>query len=93
MAGSTPSANVARITVNLPAEAKLYVDNVACPLTSNVRSFNTPALQPGQKYYYTLKMELERDGVTSSQQQRVFIAAGQQINVDFNATATASREE
>jgi uncharacterized protein (TIGR03000 family) len=44
---------VAKITVTLPANATLYVDNVLCPLTSATRTFATPKLQSGQKYYYT----------------------------------------
>jgi uncharacterized protein (TIGR03000 family) len=84
----------ARITVKVPENARLWVDNVSCPLTSNERSFKTPSLVPGQQYYYTLRIEVEKDGVTVSENRRVFIAAGQEINVDFNepATVTAQRD-
>src|SRR5262245_28498571 len=55
----TPPASstndVARITVRLPADAKLFVDNAECPLTSAVRTFATPKLEQGKKYYYTLR--------------------------------------
>ena len=82
----------ARITVKLPMDARLWVDNVNCPLTSDERSFKTPALTPGQQYYYTLRMEVEKDGRVVSENRRVFVAAGQQVNVDFNtATVTAQR--
>jgi uncharacterized protein (TIGR03000 family) len=83
----------ARITVKLPSSARLWVDDVHCPLTSNERSFNTPALTPGQQYFYVFRMEVEQDGQLVTENRRVFIAAGQHVNVDFNApeTLTAQR--
>jgi len=79
---ATPRA--AQITVRLPADARLYVDNVFCPLTSSTRSFPTPALQPGRDFYYTLRAEVTRDGETRVQSQRVAVGAGRQVNVEFN---------
>lgn len=89
------SANSARVVVKLPSDARLYVDNVLCNLTSGTRAFNTPALQPGRKYYYTLRTEMNRDGRTVNQSQRVIVTAGQRVNVNFaeQAAATASNEE
>ena len=82
----------ARLTVSLPSNARLWVDNVKCPLTSAQRSFNTPALNPGQQYYYTLRMEVDRDGQMVSENRRVFVAAGRLVNVDFNAPATVTAQ-
>jgi uncharacterized protein (TIGR03000 family) len=81
-------ANVARITVKLPSDARLWVDQVECPLTSAVRSFNTLPLQPGQRYAYTLRMQVQRDGLTIGESRRVEIAAGRQVEVDFNQALT-----
>jgi uncharacterized protein (TIGR03000 family) len=84
----------ARVTVNLPADARLWVDQVECPLTSGVRAFNTPALQPGQTYYYTVKMQVDRNGSPVTDSQRVLVSAGEQVTVNFNnlpALATAQR--
>ena len=76
-------------TVQLPAEAKLWVDDVICPLTSETRSFNTPALQPGTQYFYVFKMEVEKDGKKVLENRRVVLSAGQQVNVNFNAPQAA----
>jgi uncharacterized protein (TIGR03000 family) len=73
----------AKVTVRLPADAALFVDNVACPLTSDNRSFHTPALQPGQKYYYVLRTEVTRDGAKKVETQKVEVTAGQQVTVTF----------
>ena len=64
----------------------------AGPLTSDERSFKTPALTPGQQDYYTLRMEVEKDGQVVAENRRVFIAAGQQVDVDFNAPATVTAQ-
>jgi uncharacterized protein (TIGR03000 family) len=87
------TATPARITVRLPADAKLWVDDTHCPLTSDVRAFNTPNLQPGRQYFYTLRLEVNRDGQTLTLSRRIHMTAGQSLNVDLNdlSTATALR--
>ena len=90
--GSNQGNQPARITVSLPGNARLWVDNVYCPLTSNERSFSTPALQPGQQYFYTMRMEVEKDGRVETENRRVNVAAGVRINVDFNAPATVTAQ-
>lgn len=79
-AGSTP----AQITVRLPADARLTVHGIACPLTSDMRTFDTPALAPGQSYYYLLKAEVVRDGRTIAQTRRVDFRSGQRVTVSFD---------
>jgi uncharacterized protein (TIGR03000 family) len=74
----------ARITVRLPADARLTVDGVDCPLTSNMRSFDTPVLVPRQEFYYTLKAEVVRDGQPISQTRRVAFRSGQRVTVSFD---------
>ena len=84
----------AKITVNLPADARLWVDNVECPLTSAVRSFNTPALEPGKSYFYTMKVAVNRNGQPVFHSERVRVAAGRSVTVDLtdvDRLATARR--
>jgi uncharacterized protein (TIGR03000 family) len=75
----------AEIVVQLPAEAQLYVDQVKCPLTGEVRSFKTPALRNGAQYYYTLEVAMERNGQRITEQKRVLMTSGQRVEVDFRA--------
>ncbi len=77
----------ARITVQLPTSARLFVDNVECPLTSSSRSFLTPGLERGRRYYYTLRMEVIRDGQVVRDSRRVVVGAGATVQVDFNRPA------
>ena len=84
----------ARVVVRLPADARLWVDRVECPLPGTVRAFDTPNLNPEQSYSYTLRVTVQRDGQTVEDSRRVEFAAGQQVEVDFNnvgALRTASR--
>ncbi len=52
----------AKLVVELPADAKLFIDNQPMKTTSEKRSFNTPTLEKGQTYYYDLRAEVMRDG-------------------------------
>lgn len=69
----------AQISVKLPDNAKLFVNDVAC----NVRTFNTPKLDPDREYSYTLKAEI--GGRTESKVVR--FRAGQPVTVDFTTPA------
>lgn len=80
----------ARVTVRLPEDAKLFVDGVACPLTSATRSFDTPKLEAGRKFTYTLRAELVRDGQKITENQKVLLEAGKQVNVEFKELTVVS---
>jgi uncharacterized protein (TIGR03000 family) len=73
----------AHITIRLPEDAQLYVHGVFCPLTSGSRSFDTPKLEPGRRYLYILRTEMERDGRKVTQTRRVVFRAGEDVTVNF----------
>jgi len=79
-AGPTPCA---RITVRLPAAARLYADGVPCPLTGETRTFDTPRLEPGVRYTYLLNGEVTWDGVPLTVSRRIFMRAGEEVVVDL----------
>jgi uncharacterized protein (TIGR03000 family) len=81
------AAEVAKVLVQVPEDAKLYVDGVPCPLDSATRTFETPKIEPGRKYYYTVKAEVVRNGEKLSESRRVFVEAGRQTTVDFRNLA------
>jgi uncharacterized protein (TIGR03000 family) len=80
----------AHITVRLPRDARLVVHGVDCPLTSATRTFDTPVLKPGQKYYYVLEAEVMRGGRPVSQTQRVAFRSGENVKVSFDDLGTRS---
>jgi uncharacterized protein (TIGR03000 family) len=86
----------ARLIVQLPADAKLFIDGNLMNSTSQKRTFITPVLQPDQAYFYDLRAEVVRDGRTIASTQRVILRPGQAIQASFaslGATATAQAEE
>jgi uncharacterized protein (TIGR03000 family) len=74
----------AKLIIDLPENAKLFVDNQPIQATGS-RSFNTPKLLPGQAYYYIVKVELVRDGKTYADTKQVIVRAGQTSRADFLA--------
>jgi uncharacterized protein (TIGR03000 family) len=76
--------NQAQFVVELPADAKLYVEGQLIPITGPVRVFQTPPLDPQRKYVYKLEIEIERGGkvLRSPAQERDF-QAGQVARVFF----------
>jgi uncharacterized protein (TIGR03000 family) len=84
----------ATIIVTLPAGATLRFDNTPTQSTSPRRVFQTPPLEPGQDYYYTLTAQAMQDGQPVTVSRRVDLRAGQTARVALSfptAAAAASR--
>jgi uncharacterized protein (TIGR03000 family) len=79
----TVAPNKAKLIVELPADAKLYVDDRPMKTTSKVRTFSTPTLEPGQLYYYELRVEVLREGKPVTETKRVIIKAGEVVRASF----------
>jgi uncharacterized protein (TIGR03000 family) len=76
------------IVVNLPADAKLTVDgDFVSQQTGNQRLLQTPPIEPGRQFTYTLAAEVMRNGQPVRQQQQVTLQPGQQLAVNFVFTA------
>jgi uncharacterized protein (TIGR03000 family) len=84
------SRNSGTVVVNAPRDAKLYVDGVYVPMKSAKRNFNTPNLKPGRKYYYTIKVEVKRNGKKVVKKRRIYVKAGKKTYVKFGAMNTVS---
>src|SRR5262249_4464224 len=82
-------ASAATIVVNLPADAKLSVDDNITQSTSASRVFATPVLDTDKEYTYTLKAEIIRDGKTITRTQRVTVRAGEESRVSFEFPASS----
>jgi uncharacterized protein (TIGR03000 family) len=94
--------NQARLIVELPTDAKLYVDDRLTKTTSERRVFNSPPLQVGETYYYILRAEVIRDGKTLSETKRVLLHANDVVKASLldragiataRADASADRTE
>jgi uncharacterized protein (TIGR03000 family) len=88
------SAYRARLIVELPADAKLFVDDYATRTSGGaVRTFTTPVLEPEQDYYYILRCETVRDGKTIAETRRVVVRAGMEVRTSFNGAPTEAITE
>jgi uncharacterized protein (TIGR03000 family) len=79
----TSSATKAKLIVELPADAKLFIDDQPMKTLSAKRVFSTPTLQKGQAYYYEMRAEIVRDGKTITESKKVVVNAGAEIPVTF----------
>jgi uncharacterized protein (TIGR03000 family) len=82
----------AKLIVEVPAGAKLYIDDQSMRTQSERRVYQTPTLAPGQTYFYEVRVEVTRDGIAQSKTKRVLLRAGQEVHADFKdmeTTATA----
>jgi uncharacterized protein (TIGR03000 family) len=79
----------ASIIVSLPAGARLTVDGEATKSDAGVRVFESPTLQPGKDYFYTLKADITRDNQSVSVSQKVSIRAGDETRVSFEFPVAA----
>jgi uncharacterized protein (TIGR03000 family) len=89
------------VTIDVPADARVYIDDQLMRTTSARRVFRSPELQPGQAYFYIIRVEVDRNGRTLTDSQRVVIRAGDSVQASFarlgndqpsdRAVATADR--
>jgi uncharacterized protein (TIGR03000 family) len=79
--------NRARVIVDVPSDAKLFIDDQPMKTTSSHRVFSTPALEPGQAYYYIVRVEVMRDGKPVADSKRVIVRAGEEARADFTQVA------
>jgi uncharacterized protein (TIGR03000 family) len=77
-------ATAARLTIQLPADARLWIDGQPTVQTGAVRTFETPAnLDPGRRYTYQLHAEWSVNGQVVSRDRDVSFQAGNQSIVNM----------
>jgi uncharacterized protein (TIGR03000 family) len=74
----------ARLMIEVPSNAKVYVDGSLTKSGSEVRQFYTPALERGQSYFYDVKVEVEKDGKLLTANKRIYVKAGDVIRASLN---------
>ncbi len=90
--GSKPAGTSAKVIIEKPADATIYVDGRAVTSEGTRQTFATPDLVPGQAYYYTVRIEAVRDGKAAGETRRVIVRAGDTVQETFRepAIVTAS---
>lgn len=81
----------AMVIVNLPADAKVFLNGKETQSTGSKRTYVTPRLQTGKDYSYEVRAELSRDGQTVTESRRVTFQAGSRVNVSFEEMGDNAR--
>jgi uncharacterized protein (TIGR03000 family) len=79
------SADRAKVIIDLPTDAKLFVDGKPIRGAAKKKNFQTPALEKGQDYFYEMRAEVVREGKPVSETRRVVVRAGAVIRADFSS--------
>jgi uncharacterized protein (TIGR03000 family) len=86
---ATPE-NSGLLTIWVPAEAKVKVNNQPTRSTGSKRQFVSYGLQPGMSYKYVVDAEIVREGKIVAESRTISLTAGEHGNVAFGFnTATA----
>ena len=80
----------ARLTIDVPAEAKVFLDGQLMNWAAGKREFQTPDLEPGLTYYYDLRAEIVRNGETLAEAQRIILRPGEIVAVAFPSLNTVA---
>jgi uncharacterized protein (TIGR03000 family) len=78
------------LKVDLPKDAKFFVDGKEIPGSGTSRAFATPALPRGADFYYDLKAEVTVDGKPVTEEKRVIVRAGQTVTASFAKLQTSN---
>jgi uncharacterized protein (TIGR03000 family) len=92
---SAPQAP-ARLVIDVPEDARVFVDDHLMKSSSTHRVYASPKLDAGQAYYYDVRIEVDRDGKVVSANKRVIVRAGEEytesfVNLGKATTAVATK--
>ena len=76
-----PQGSAARLVVNVPSDAKVYLQDQLMTISGPVRRYVSPRLTPGTEYVYQIRVEVERDGRTLSKTTTAKVRSGQNVDV------------
>ena len=76
------------LTLNVPADAKVFLAGSETTSSGLVREFTTTKLAAGQSWdNYTIRVTFEQDGQTISREKTITLSAGDNQVVSFDAEA------
>jgi uncharacterized protein (TIGR03000 family) len=77
------SATEATIWVNLPVDAKVFVNDLPTTSTGAARQYVSRGLERGRTYSYKLRVEFDRDGKAVVEDKLVRLQAGDAVTLAF----------
>lgn len=80
------------LAVNVPEDAKIYVNGTATSSMGEARQYVSRDLQRGYNYTYEVRAEVVRDGRTVEQVKEINLRAGETANLAFDFPAAEATE-
>ena len=74
---------VAHITVEVPADAQLWLDGQPTKQEGATRRFVTPELTKGENYTYELRVRWTEDGRQVEQTKQIVVQSGAELSIGF----------
>ena len=71
------------MTVRVPADTTVYVNDKLTKTTGTLRRYKTPAIQPGVTLSFKIKAVFKKEGKQSIQTKLVDLASGNSKHLDF----------
>ena len=90
--GTVEPDDVAHITVNVPADAKVWFEGALMTSTGSFRRYDSPPLAPGSRYAYDVQASWNENGHEVTQTQKVDVTAGGHANVAFPVPSRTAAE-
>lgn len=87
VSGSQATSNSVLLTVRVPADAKLFINDRPTKITGELRHFSTSRQQPGRIYNYRVRAEFVDDGKPASEEKTVELTNGQTVSLAFGAAS------
>jgi uncharacterized protein (TIGR03000 family) len=72
-----------KVVIEVPENAKLYVDGNLMKDGPTQRVFQTPLLNPNETYFYDIRIEVTNEGKATSDTQRLVVRPGDTVTADF----------
>jgi uncharacterized protein (TIGR03000 family) len=81
-------AKSARLSVTVPVDAVVYVNDTLTKSTGESRHYISRGLQPSETYAYSVRAEYSRDGEKVVEDKTAQVAAGEQIHLTFGTASS-----
>ena len=92
-AAAAAPADGALLVVEVPEQAKVFINGKETTTTGTVRNFISRGLTTDKKHTYVVRMVVEKEGKPTEKTKTVALAVGQRETVSFTAEAKPPLEE
>jgi uncharacterized protein (TIGR03000 family) len=82
-----------KLTVSVPEDAKIYVNNYLTTTPGTVREYISRNLNIGEKYAYEIRAEVVRDGKVITETKKIDLQAGAANELAFDFPAASEQVE